>query len=88
MKSINNYNPDDEDSINELKNIVCWISDSTKAKEDKLVKELLYIASQKMRVFGYNVMNQLQEEPIESEAISEFGKEAITGLYRSNIYPN
>ena len=88
MKSINNYNPDDEDSINELKNIVCWISDSTKAKEDKLVKELLYIASQKMRVFGYNVMNQLQEEPIESGSIRKFGKDAITGLYRSNIYPN
>ncbi len=88
MKSINNYNPDDEDSINELKNIVCWISDSTKAKEDNLVKELLYIASQKMRVFGYNVMNQLQEEPIESGSIRKFGKDAITGLYRSNIYPN
>lgn len=89
IQSINNYNPNDEDSINELRNIICWISANAKVKEDQLVKELLFIASQKMRVFGYNVMNRLQEEPIpESGSIRKFGKDAITRLYRSNIYPN
>lgn len=54
-RAINNYNDNDDKSKMELRDLVCIISDDEKQKDDPIVRELLYIASQKMRVFGYNV---------------------------------
>ena len=66
LNAINNYNPNDTKSVNELRDLVCWVSDKETLKNDKVIAELLYIASQKMRVFGYNKLNKFTEEPIPS----------------------
>lgn len=57
LSAINEYNEQDNKSKLNLRDLICIISDDEEQKSDPMVRELLYIASQKMRVFGYNVQN-------------------------------
>lgn len=89
LTAINNYDPDNLQSINFLRDLVCWISDDEALKSDKVIAELLFIASQKMRVFGYNMLNKYTEEPIYStSAMKSISNPAVTNLYRSKVYSN
>lgn len=89
LRAINNYNPNDLESINVLRDLVCWVSDNETLKNDKIIAELLYIASQKMRVFGYNMLNKFTEEPIPSRGhLSSISAPSITNLYRSKVDSN
>ena len=89
LNAINNYDPDNAHSINALRDLVCWISDSDTLKKDKLIAELLYIASQKMRVFGYNILNKFQDEPIPpAGGLNAISAPSVTNLYRSKVYSN
>lgn len=63
---LNEYNGSVEE-FNNLKDIVCEISEHVELKNEPLMKELLYIAAQKMRTFGYNHMNQISLSEIASE---------------------
>lgn len=89
LNAINNYDPDNAHSIEALRDLVCWISENETLKKDKLIAELLYIASQKMRVFGYNILNKFKTEPI--PPVGELGAisaPSVTNLYRSKVYSN
>lgn len=89
LLAINNYDPKNLQSINELRDLICWISDDKILKKDKDVAELLYIASQKMRVFGYNMLNEYSKEPIPSNNIlTNLYNTAVTNIYRSKANPN
>jgi len=86
LSAINQYDADDPESINHLRDLVCWISDDEVLKKDKLIAQLLYIASQKMRVFGYNMLNGYADDPSESVApLSDISNQAIKRLYRSCV---
>ena len=63
LLAINRYDPDNIQTVNHLRDLVCWISDNDSLKKDPIIADLLYIASQKMRVFGYNILNGFSEEP-------------------------
>ena len=67
LSAINQYDADNPESVNHLRDLVCWISDDDALKKDKMIAQLLYIASQKMRVFGYNMLNGYSEDPNEKE---------------------
>ena len=41
--AINGYDQNDPDSINHLRDLVCWISDNESLKQDKVIAELLYL---------------------------------------------
>lgn len=89
LTAINNYDPDNLQSINALRDLVCWISDDKVLKKDRVLAELLFIASQKMRVFGYNMLNKYKEEPISpASELSSISSSAVTNLYRSKVYSN
>ena len=86
LSAINQYDADDPESVNHLRDLVCWISDDEVLKKDKLIAQLLYIASQKMRVFGYNMLNGYADDPGESVApLSDISNQAIKSLYRSRV---
>lgn len=85
LTAINQYDPDNSESVNQLRDLVCWISDNSELKKDSTVAELLYIASQKMRVFGYNKLNGFEKDPyVVAGSINDIGNEAIKSLYKSN----
>lgn len=92
LNAINNYNEDDIDSKNRLRDLVCIISENDSIKSDPLVRELLYTASHKMRIFGYNVQNGFykQNAYIEQNAseLTYLYNQSIINRYRSKVRKN
>ena len=89
LTAINNYDSANSDSVNRLRDLVCWISDNNELKNDPTIAELLYIASQKMRVFGYNKLNGFSNDPSAIDgSIDDVGNNAIQSLYQSNSDQN
>lgn len=89
LQAINNYSEENMASKNHLRDLVCVISDNTECKHDLLIKKLLFIASQKMRVFGYNIQNGFKEDPDENANILTIVKnEAVKQNYRSRVRPS
>lgn len=92
LDAINKYNEDDVDSKNRLRDLVCIISENDSVKSDPIIKELLYTASHKMRIFGYNVQNGFyKQENINEKHISELQalyNQSIVNMYRSKVRNN
>lgn len=89
LTAINNYTEADLQSKERLRDLICVISDNTDLIKDELIKELLYIASRKMRMFGYNVQNNLTSDPLKQKPGGITIKdEAISQFYRSKVWPN
>ena len=57
LTAINQFDSTDAQSVECLRDLVCVISDNDQLKQDPMIRSLLYVASQKMRVFGYNKLN-------------------------------
>ena len=84
LTAINQFNPDDMGTMDRLRDLVCWISDHEELKQDALIKSLLYTASMKMRVFGYNKLNGFKtDSAYDSDSINEISNQAVMNLYHS-----
>ncbi|WP_404458322.1 DEAD/DEAH box helicase [Oceanobacillus kapialis] len=85
IKSINLYDESTE-KFEELRDLVCKISDEKIGFSDPLTKELLYVASQKMRTFGYNVLNNisLPDDIGDTNVSFIYKNEVINQFYSSN----
>lgn len=89
LNAINEYDPDNVKSVNRLRDLVCVCSDNLELKRDPFVASLLYTASQKMRVFGYNMLNNFTTNPDASIGIIDYIRnDAIKGLYQSKVNSN
>lgn len=58
VNAINNYDIDNDESFVLLRDSICEISDEY-SSDDPVMGELLFLAAQKLRIFGYNSMNGL-----------------------------
>ncbi len=88
LQAINTYNDSDIRSKDNLRDLVCIISENEKLKVDPFISKLLYIASQKMRVFGYNFQNGFLEDPdVMVRPMEVLKNEAIKQNYRSKVWP-
>lgn len=89
LSAINNYTETDIHSKEHLRDLICVISDNIDLSKDPLLQELLYVASRKMRMFGYNVQNKFESDPLQSQTEGIFIKdEAISTFYRSKVWPS
>lgn len=92
LDAINRYDENNSDSKNKLRDLVCIISEDRSLKSDPLIKELLYTASHKMRIFGYNVQNGFYKEgSLVEQNISELmylRNESIIRRYQSKVRSN
>lgn len=92
LSAINNYNEENSKSKVELRDLVCIISDDEKQKKDPLIRELLYVASQKMRVFGYNVQNGFYQNDIvidqTASDLTLLRNQSIIKYYQSKVRAN
>ena len=92
LDAINKYNEDDEKSKNRLRDLVCIISENKELKEDLFIRELLYTASQKMRIFGYNVQNGFYRNDFlveqNSSELMFFRNQSIINRYQSKVRSN
>lgn len=73
------------EKFEELRDLVCEISDKKIGFSDPLTKELLFMASQKMRTFGYNVLNNisLPEDVGDNNISFVYKNEVINQFYSS-----
>lgn len=92
LDAINRYDESDIKSKNKLRDLVCIISEDNEMKRDPLIKELLFTASHKMRIFGYNVQNAFykSESNIEqnSSVLWYLRNQSIICRYRSKVRQN
>ena len=88
INAINNYDLKNQKSINDLRDIVCLISDNESLKQDKMIASLLFVASQKMRVFGYNYLNKLNADPLSNSEMQSVKDIAIKHFYSSKMSSN
>lgn len=89
LAAINNYNEEDTNSKNRLRDLVCVISENASLKGDPLIRKLLYIASHKMRIFGYNVQNGFYEQhdlvEQDSSGLTYLRNQSIISRYQSKV---
>lgn len=89
LSAINQYDSNNKDSINRLRDLVCSVSDNEDLRKDPFIASLLYMASQKMRVFGYNMLNNFSSDPARNDSdLGAIRNSAIKNLYRSKVNPN
>lgn len=92
LDAINNYNEEDMSSKNKLRDLVCIISENDSLKKDPLIRELLYTASHKMRIFGYNVQNGYYKHDVfieqNSSELMYLRNQSIIRRYQSKVRSN
>lgn len=88
LNAINRYDEESEESYLQLRDIICEISDKEEVKKQYPIRELLFIAAQKLRVFGYNRMNNTNINDFlekDTNAI-EFGiKKGLTFILQNEL---
>lgn len=84
IRYINRYDGS-EDMFIKLRDVICEISDKSIDFDDNLMKDLLYIASQKLRTFGYNKLNNFDISGLFEEMDNSFAYQnyAINEYYTS-----
>ncbi|MHA1169141.1 MAG: DEAD/DEAH box helicase [Candidatus Hodarchaeales archaeon] len=88
VNAINTYDESEEAST-KLRNLVCYISDKKKYRNDPLFRSLLFSAAQVMRVFGYNVQNDIKLDDIcSSNGLDDIRHQAIHNYYTSKAFSN
>lgn len=89
LEAVNEYNDDVWERKNALRDLVCVVSEDAEAKKDPVICSLLYTASQKMRIFGYNYKNNFSSDPdILSNDLSDIRNALILENYRSKVRRN
>lgn len=89
--AINTYNEESIESYIRLRDVVCEISDNEGMSSNSTIRELLFIAAQKMRVFGYNKMNNISlNEMIDTKIDKEqymgnLEKENLSFLFQNQL---
>ena len=75
-----------------MRDLVCIISENDSIKKDPLIRELLYTASHKMRIFGYNVQNGFYRQGVDIEQNSSelmfLRNQSIIRRYQSKVRSN
>ncbi len=92
LDAINNYDEESLESRKKLRDLVCIISEDNDVKKDPLIRELLYTASHKMRLFGYNVQNGYYRSDVFFEQNSSdliyLRNQSIIKKYQSKVRSN
>jgi len=85
IKAINDYEEGSFEKFEKLKDIICDISDNQEIRNDEFIKNLLFIAASKRRVFGYNKMNDLYlQKAFDGNQIQEISNHMSEIFYLKN----
>lgn len=89
LTAINQFDSTDAQSVEYLRDLVCVISDNNQLKQDPMIRSLLYVASQKMRVFGYNKLNGFKTGRDTTYGdLDLLRNAAVEDMYRSPLNPD
>lgn len=83
-EAINEYDESSPESFRRLKDIVCTISEERMTSDgDYILDYLLNVASNKMRVFGYSIMNGISKIHNNDEQFNKLSDEILKAGYTS-----
>jgi hypothetical protein len=85
VNEINAYDGSTE-SANRLRNLVCFISDNEKYRNDPLYRAALFDAAQKMRMFGYiKGANKISIDEISNEGFYDIKNQQFKTFMHQKI---
>ena len=85
---LNDYSGEPE-TENTIRDLICFLAEDDKYKDNELFKSLLFETAQKLRMFGYIKINE--ELTIDNLLQSDFSKienQVIQNYYKSKVFSN
>lgn len=86
---LNQYDGNDRKVENEIRDLICFISDDPNYMANELYRNIIFEASQKLRVFGYiKGTNKISQEEFYYDDLNDIKHLAVQKYYQSKVYRN
>jgi len=87
LNLVNSYSGDKQQT-ERIKNLICYLSEKEDIKRNEDLRDIIFWATEKLRVFGYNHINKIRLDEISTYSeLFDFRHEAIKKYYRSQSNP-
>lgn len=86
---LNQYDGNDRKVENEIRDLICFISDDPNYMDNELYRNIIFEASQKLRVFGYiKGTNKISQEEFYYDDLNDIKHLAVQKYYQSKVFRN
>ena len=86
---LNQYDGSNREMENRIRDLVCYISDSSEYMQIDLYRSIVFEAAQKLRMFGYiKGTNRITQDEFFYDNLNDIKHSAIQNYYKSKVFSN
>ena len=86
---LNQYDGSNREMENRIRDLVCYISDSSEYMQTDLYRSIVFEAAQKLRMFGYiKGTNRIAQDEFFYDNLNDIKHSAIQNYYKSKVFSN
>lgn len=86
---LNQYDGSNREMENRIRDLVCYISDSSEYMQIDLYRSIVFEAAQKLRMFGYiKGTNRIAQDEFFYDNLNDIKHSAIQNYYKSKVFGN
>lgn len=86
---LNQYDGSNHEMENRIRDLVCYISDSSEYMQIDLYRSIVFEAAQKLRMFGYiKGTNRIAQDEFFYDNLNDIKHSAIQNYYKSKVFSN
>lgn len=86
---LNQYDGSNREMENRIRDLVCYISDSSEYMQIDLYRSIVFEAAQKLRMFGYiKGTNRIAQDEFFYDNLNDIKHSAIQNYYKSKVFSN
>lgn len=86
---LNQYDGSNREVENRIRDLVCYISDSSEYMQNDLYRSIVFEAAQKLRMFGYiKGTNRIVQDEFFYDNLNDIKHSAIQNYYKSKVFSN
>lgn len=86
---LNQYDGSNREMENRIRDLVCYISDSSEYMQIDLYRSVVFEAAQKLRMFGYiKGTNRIAQDEFFYDNLNDIKHSAIQNYYKSKVFSN
>ena len=86
---LNQYDGSNREIENRIRDLVCYISDSSEYMQIDLYRSIVFEAAQKLRMFGYiKGTNRITQDEFFYDNLNDIKHSAIQNYYKSKVFSN
>ena len=86
---LNQYDGSNREMENRIRDLVCYISDSSEYMQIDLYRRIVFEAAQKLRMFGYiKGTNRIAQDEFFYDNLNDIKHSAIQNYYKSKVFSN